>query len=558
MTLFYKNLALCLVIITLLHRGIFMIQKDFFELLIGGLLYFLTAKFGMFIISLEAYSLSLLWLPFGIGVILVERYGLKASLVIFSASFLSHLDLATDTNALALFHRAIPAFADSIAPILSLYFMKKYIQKEFKTIRALLPYTFFGGILPTAVSGTIIASNLAFMQSISLNEIPQFVAFLVYSDTLGFMLLYPLYKHYNVPKMSQIERGTLIITSLIAIALIVLSTLYPYLIFLLYPLLLIAAFRIRIKYLMMLLIFVVVLARVSLISFEVSFFQLYSDMESILMLSSFLSTLIFIIIGVSLHNSELERSKEKLQASIAQIKANEEALKQHAKLVSMGEMIGLIAHQWRQPLATSNMIISTLQTRNSLDTLSSDYLSKKLGDIEQSNLFMSQTIEVFLRYLAPKKELELFSPYEALSKTFTLVKNLQRKQDVKISISLSKDEKILGFEDQYTQVLLAIITNSIQAFKEQKERQIQITGFSIDASFYLEILDNAGGIMTENLEQIFEPYFTTKENTQGTGLGLYMAKIIIEKNMQGSLSVRNEKNGALFTIESKRKGCSNG
>jgi signal transduction histidine kinase len=274
-------------------------------------------------------------------------------------------------------------------------------------------------------------------------------------------------------------------------------------------------------------------------------------MDSILMVSSFLATLIFLIIGVSLHNAELQYNKLQVKKSIEQIKSNENALKQHTKLVAMGEMIGLIAHQWRQPLATSNIIVSTLQAKNQLDCLDKDYLTKKLYDIEQSNLYMSQTIEDFLRYFAPQKDKELFAPCEAVKQALNLMDNLLKKHHIKITKEIEQCGTILGHKDEYIQVVLTLITNAIQAFKNQEEKKIFIKSFKRKGTFYLEIADNAGGVEQKNINRIFEPYFTTKHQTQGTGLGLYMAKMIIEKNMKGSLTVQNEKDGAKFLIQSK-------
>jgi diguanylate cyclase (GGDEF)-like protein len=284
-------------------------QKNYLHLFLGAFLYFLTAKLGMSIFSLEPYNISLLWLPFGIGVILVEKYGLKATLFIFVASFLSHFNNESTISTVAIIHRIIPSVADSLAPVLAVFLIRKFVDKKFDHISVLLPLTILGGIVPTLLSGIIIAFNLEFAGNITSSEIPEFIAFIIYSDTLGLLLLYPMYKNYDNRIPNKQERDNIIITLGLGIAIVLLAIKYQYLIFLLYPLLLIAAFKIRIKYLMGLLTFTVVFSIAIIHTYKTYFFSNNSAMDSILMVSSFLVTLIFIIIGISLHNAELEYNK---------------------------------------------------------------------------------------------------------------------------------------------------------------------------------------------------------------------------------------------------------
>lgn len=285
------------------------IQRNLLMLLFGAVLYFFTAKIGMSIFSIQPQNISLLWLPFGIAVILVEKYGLKATIFIFMGSFFSHFNLQSDMNLVAIFHRMIAAFADSFAPVLSVFLIKRFVGNHFNNTSVLLPFALFAGIIPTLFSSTIISLNLQSAGYITQEQLSVFIPMIIYSDTLGLMILYPLYKHFDSQKITSHERLNLLIISSFGMAIVLLSIKFKFLIFLLYPLLLISTFRLRMKYIMMILVFLVVFTISILDIFGIYLFSNDNPMDSILMMSSFLATLTFIIIGVSLHNTELQYNK---------------------------------------------------------------------------------------------------------------------------------------------------------------------------------------------------------------------------------------------------------
>ncbi len=279
-------------------------------LFIGGFLYLLTAKLGMSIFALEPTGLSLLWLPFGIGVILVEVYGLKALGVIFIASFLAHFNIATDTNITVIIHRIIPSIADALAPLLSVFFIRKFINSDFNSASVIFPFTILAGVVPTLLSGVIIAYNLATAGYITYEEVNNFIVMLVFSDTLGLLLLYPLYKNFdNIIPTTQ-EQNIIFTNIFAGVIIVLLSIQYHFFIFLLYPLLLIATFKIKMKYLMIILLLLVIFTISVSSKFNINFFISDTPMNSILMLSSFLATFVFIIMGIGLHNQEAQEHKQ--------------------------------------------------------------------------------------------------------------------------------------------------------------------------------------------------------------------------------------------------------
>ncbi|MEA3553176.1 MAG: ATP-binding protein [Campylobacterota bacterium] len=256
---------------------------------------------------------------------------------------------------------------------------------------------------------------------------------------------------------------------------------------------------------------------------------------------------------VALKTKELENVNDTLEKRIKiEVKKNREKdniLFQQSKMASMGEMIANIAHQWRQPLAIINTIVAILNEKNKRGDITQENLTKKLNEIEIKTIYMSQTIEDFLSYFKPNKEKKIFLLHKTIDNTLLIINQLISKNDIKLSINIEKELKINGFEDEFIQVLIAIITNSVQAFNNEKDKTIVIDAKKSNKHILLSISDNAGGISEDIIDKIFEPYFTTKHKSQGTGLGLYMSKMLCENSMGGVLSVENIKDGVKFSLK---------
>jgi len=271
---------------------------------------------------------------------------------------------------------------------------------------------------------------------------------------------------------------------------------------------------------------------------------------------------------VQLRTQELELSNKKLKIKTSELeylnntldtrikeeinnrKKQEQLLIQQSKLAEMGEMISMIAHQWRQPLSALSTIIQNVHLRYSLGKLDKEYLDKQRVLSNALTEKMSQTINDFRNFFKPNKEKQPFSIGDALQQTIFLIDDSFKSNNIKIENMISDDVIIYGFESELSQVLLNIITNSKDAFLETKIKNQVITIKTKRAQTHIRILisDNAGGINESIINKIFEPYFTTKDSYNGTGLGLYMSKMIIEQNMQGHLSVKNIPNGVKFSI----------
>ncbi|WP_320035027.1 transporter substrate-binding domain-containing protein [Halarcobacter sp.] len=257
---------------------------------------------------------------------------------------------------------------------------------------------------------------------------------------------------------------------------------------------------------------------------------------------------------LKLKTSELEHLNNtldiRIKKEIDNRKKQEQLLIQQSKLAEMGEMISMIAHQWRQPLSALSTIIQNIHLRYSLDKLNKEYLDKQMTLSNALTEKMSKTIDDFRNFFKPNKEKKAFSIKDAIQQTIFLIDDSFKSNSIKIENQIADDVTIYGFESELSQVLLNIITNSKDSFLEKNidNPLIVIKTKLIQTHIKIMISDNAGGISESIINKVFEPYFTTKDSYNGTGLGLYMSKIIIEQNMKGQLSVKNINQGVQFSI----------
>jgi len=216
----------------------------------------------------------------------------------------------------------------------------------------------------------------------------------------------------------------------------------------------------------------------------------------------------------------------------------------------MGEMLRNIAHQWRQPLSEINSILMIIETTFMKKEMDQKNLDSNLEKIEDLTNHMSQTIEDFSSYFKDTKEQEEFEIKYAIDKSLKLLDSRIKSHFIKIVSDIEQNLVINTYLKELIQTLLIIFNNAIDALKEQDEnnRLINISVVKNEGQHFIMIEDNGSSIEEKNIDKIFEPFFTTKDKTKGTGLGLYMSKMIIEESMNGVLSVENTNAGTKFTI----------
>ncbi|MBD3793977.1 MAG: CHASE2 domain-containing protein [Campylobacterales bacterium] len=230
----------------------------------------------------------------------------------------------------------------------------------------------------------------------------------------------------------------------------------------------------------------------------------------------------------------------------------EKLLIRQSKFASMGEMIALIAHQWRQPLSVINGIVLNIDMDSRKGILNHTQLDKYLTKIEDTTGYLSRTINDFSNFFASDKNIERFYLTDVVTQTLQLIP-LEDKIDIHISYNEKENIQIASYRSELLQALLIIINNAVYACRQNlsvtKEGRIAITANIVQKNLLISIKDNGGGIDTKDLKRIFDPYFTTKAKPHGTGLGLYILKLIVEDSMSGKVMVDNQGDGAIFILE---------
>ncbi len=252
----------------------------------------------------------------------------------------------------------------------------------------------------------------------------------------------------------------------------------------------------------------------------------------------FIIFLTFIIYNLRVINKE-QREQEKL-------------LIRQSKLASMGEMISLIAHQWRQPLSAINGVVLELDIDYRKEKLHPEQLDKHLDEIERITAYLSKTIHDFTSFFAINKESVSFFVEDVITQAINLT-TISSYKNIEIICNNKERIELVGFKSELIQSLLVLLNNAIFACaKNSSERfqgEIIIDTYRLKNYVYISVSDNAGGIPKDNLKKIFDPYFTTKEKSGGTGLGLYILKLIVEDSMNGKVLVENGSKGAIFTLQ---------
>ena len=246
---------------------------------------------------------------------------------------------------------------------------------------------------------------------------------------------------------------------------------------------------------------------------------------------------------IKIKNAKLNKKKIRILTvvDLTELKYRDKLISEQAKLVAMGEMIGNIAHQWRQPLSAISTAASGLKLQKEFHLLTDELLDESLDGIVRSSMHLSQTINDFRDFIQGDKEMMVFDLEENLKKDLSIVEGMLKSHDIQVFLECQKKIVLHNYKNELTQAILNIIDNSKDALLEKnvKDKYIFIHTYELLNEAVIEIHDNAKGIPEDIVNKIFEPYFTTKHKSQGTGLGLYMTHQIIEKSMGGAISVSN-------------------
>ena len=269
---------------------------------------------------------------------------------------------------------------------------------------------------------------------------------------------------------------------------------------------------------------------------------------------------------------DLSRDLEKRVAAEIRVRIkNERMMIQQSKLAAMGEMLGAIAHQWRQPLNVVGLIVQNMEDAHAFGKLDKEYLEKMVEKAMAQILRMSKTIDDFRGFYKPDKEKTLFDAMRAVGDVLSLVSAQLVGDSIvyrltchthgktfenEAEIVCCTEKTIKGFKNEFEHVILNLVNNARDAILEKRAHGggaekglLSLDFYSTAGKVIVKVSDNGGGILPEAINRIFDPYFTTKDPTKGTGLGLYMSKVIVEDHMRGKLSAENAETGAIMTIE---------
>jgi len=244
-------------------------------------------------------------------------------------------------------------------------------------------------------------------------------------------------------------------------------------------------------------------------------------------------------------NKDLEK---RIREEVSKNEEKQKILFAQSRFASLGQMIANIAHQWRQPLTELNLSIFGL--KNALSATDQEERERYYLEAKQTIQSMSQTIEDFQNFFNPDKAVAPFNPVESFHDALSLIKNDLKKEKISLRTSLCKDAQLIGVSNELTQVLVNLLQNAKEALfsSNTQEKSISVYISKGTSEIAISVQDNGNGIPEENLERIFDPYFSTKHASQGTGLGLFMSRMIIQQSFRGSITATNTDAGAQFDI----------
>jgi C4-dicarboxylate-specific signal transduction histidine kinase len=245
---------------------------------------------------------------------------------------------------------------------------------------------------------------------------------------------------------------------------------------------------------------------------------------------------------------------KKIHEEVAKSKKQEALLIHQSRSAAMGEMIGAIAHQWRQPLNALGIVQQNLKLRYRMGSLDPEFMATNMDKADRLIQKMSSTIDDFRNFFKPNKNIQPFNIKNIICTTAELLDAQLKYHAINLKIDCPNDMNTTGLEGEFSQVILNLINNAKDTLVERQPEQPTITIFGeklINGDYRVIVKDNAGGIPEAIFDKIYDPYFSTKEEGKGTGIGLYMSKIIIENNMGGTLHAFNDDFGANFVIQLK-------
>ena len=245
-----------------------------------------------------------------------------------------------------------------------------------------------------------------------------------------------------------------------------------------------------------------------------------------------------------------ETLTQKVKDEVAKNREKDKQMLQQSRLAQMGEMIGMIAHQWRQPLAAISAASAAIKLKATLGKLEQAKTIELSSKISEYSQHLSTTIDDFREFFKPNKNTTQTNFNELVQSVLSIVAIPIQNSNIRIIKDLQYHDNFVSYPNELKQVILNLIKNAEDILTENQIQNpsIKISSYQENSDIILEVSDNGGGIPHAILDKVFDPYFSTKKDKDGTGLGLYMSKIIVETHCNGKLTVTNSSVGAVFKV----------
>lgn len=529
--------------------------KTISQILLLAFVYFISAKIGQ-VFAIGPGNVTSVWFPSGIifFAILWKGYKLLPGVFLGAAigngwAYISFEDF--DKISTTVSAAVLNGIGDTLCAFVGVYFLKRIttIDNFFNSMSSIFSFFIYAVLFGPFISALFGVAGLSFAGLISNDEaVALFVTWLV-GDSVGVLLFAPILISLYQNNWKIKYESRIFVFFIFLAFMIFISRHMPiinqfdmlHILIILIPLLIYITF----KYNQLISLQIATISSLIII-FSIAMF--YQNLESnelnqvlvSLQLFIFLlfSILIFFITIINiLHNEEKKR-----------ISQHELMLKSQQH--SIGEMISMIAHQWRQPLSIISMSANNIQLDIELDDFEANKEKKQLFELQKQVKYLSNTLDDFKKMHDSKKANELVSINEPIIKATNLLKKTYENNNIALIQDFNSKIKLSILEGEIIQVILNILNNARYILIERKinNPKVYINTKETEHQVQITIGDNGGGIDKIHIDKIFDAYYTTKNEVNKSGLGLYMSKIIIEENFKGKLEVHNTKTGAEFII----------
>ena len=531
--------------------------QDTLIIILLAFLYFFSGKLSIDLLYNNKIITLGMFAAEGIALGFALYFGKKVWIGIFIGQFFLAL-----SNNMTLYTSLTVSAINSIEAIIAVIIFNKYkLSKELKTFRDIIGLSFMILFILQPFSAFTANTFLLFCKELQIENFVNSTFSWWFGNVMGQLLFTPfiLLLLNNFKKIDFIEFFLYIITFTIFMYIlqIVWAISNPFLLFCLT--LPVIVFVVSYKGMIYGFLMCVIIAFVASFSLyiKVGTFSTASTIENTLNYNFFILVYVVIVFIIGVLFEERKDYEKKLKYRIKEaIKKNrkqELLLVQQNRFAQRGEMIAMIAHQWRQPLSSISSTISAIELKTQLGNLDEKFIIENTKKIHNYTKYLSDTIDDFRNFFKQDKTKQKILVNDIVKNALKIIEDELKSRHIEIILNLNSSTKLETYKNELQQALLNIIKNAEDALVENEIKNpiIQIESEEDHDFIYLHVKDNAGGINKDIQDKIFEPYFSTK-GKNGTGLGLYMSKIIIEKHCNGKLSFKDIENGTLFTMQFKK------